>query len=92
MTGMRLPGARRSFIQLETRPSATRFTVTLCDHGAPFDFDGRGNFKVEERLESVEHGGLGIYIIKNFMDDVSYEYTAAHGNVIKMAKLRPVSV
>lgn len=79
-------------LAIEVEITEEQFMVTLRDHGPPFDFEGSGNFKVEERLESVEYGGLGIYIIKNFMDDVSYQHTPAHGNVIKMAKLRPISV
>jgi serine/threonine-protein kinase RsbW len=70
-----------------------RFTIIMRDHGGErFDFEGEGNFEVEEKLQGTQHGGLGIYIIKNFMDEVTYEYSQEYGNVILMAKLRPVSV
>ncbi len=69
-----------------------RFTVVLCEDGPRFPFEEKGNFKVEEQLGSVDHGGLGIYIIKRFMDEVSYAHTKECGNVITMTKLRSVTV
>lgn len=66
-----------------------RFVVVMQDStGDAFDFEGRGNFDLDEKLASVEHGGLGIYIIKNFMDEVRFEHSASHGNVLTMVKLR----
>jgi serine/threonine-protein kinase RsbW len=77
-------------LEIEVKITDERFTVVLRDDGAPFDFDARGNFEVEDQLRSVEYGGLGIYIIKNFMDDVQYRHTG-RGNELVMAKLRPVT-
>ena len=70
-----------------------RFTIIMRDHGGErFDFEGEGNFEVEDKLRSKKYGGLGIYIIKRFMDEVTYEYSTEYGNVILMAKLRGVQV
>lgn len=69
-----------------------RFTIVLRENGPAFAFEEKGNFSVEDHYEQVDYGGLGIYIIKNFMDEVTYEHTDELGNVITMSKFRSVSV
>ena len=69
-----------------------RFTVILPEDGPAFAFEDKGNFSVKDHHDDVDYGGLGIYIIKNFMDEVFYEHTPELGNVIIMSKLRSVSV
>lgn len=78
-------------LDVEVVVTPQRFAVTLRDDGEAFDFEGRGNFDLSERNRSVEYGGLGIYIIKNFMDEVSYRHDE-RGNTLRMAKLRSVGV
>lgn len=79
-------------MKLEVDITLAKFMIILRDGGPRYDFEDKGNFQVEDQLQAKEHGGLGIYIIKNFMDEVQYEYTEQDGSVITMVKLRPVSV
>jgi anti-sigma regulatory factor (Ser/Thr protein kinase) len=73
---------------LKVELSREDFRITLRDRGAPFDFDALGLFDIKQQNETANPGGLGIYIIKNFMDEVSYEHLEGVGNVLRMVKLR----
>ena len=50
------------------------FSITFLDQGIPFDplkqIDPDTSLGVEER----EIGGLGIFLVKKTMDDISYQY------------------
>ena len=78
-------------LRLRVRVEARRFEVTLADGGEPFAFDAKGRREVTEQLASSERGGLGIWIMRRFMDEVDYAYTAELGNVITLTKFLPVA-
>ncbi len=71
---------------VEIKIEGPRFVVVLQDRGAPYPFDEKGNFDLEDSLRRHEPGGLGIYIIKNFMDEVSYHHSSREGNTLTMVK------
>lgn len=73
-------------IEIEVTIDHPRFVVVLRDRGQQYPFEEQGNFDLEDHLRRMEPGGLGIYIIKNFMDEVVYEHTSRHGNVLTMVK------
>lgn len=77
---------RFSELGVEVRIERPRFTVVLQDRGAPYPFDEGGNIDLEDQLRRLEPGGLGIYIIKNFMDEVAYQHSARDGNTLTMVK------
>lgn len=77
-------------IVVQVQPGPSRFVVVLKDGGPPFPFEEKGRIVLEQQLRTPERGGLGIYIIRQFMDEVAYEYSAAEGNVITMTKVIPV--
>lgn len=63
--------------------------VILRDAGDPYPFEAEGNIDLEDHLRSLEPGGLGIYIIKSFMDEVAYEHSPHAGNTLSMVKYLP---
>lgn len=71
----------------DQRPHAKRrgIEIILRDRGDPFPFETKGNIDLEDHLRRLEPGGLGIYIIKNFMDEVSYSH-GENGNTLTMVK------
>ena len=77
-------------IVVQVQPGPARFVVVLKDGGPPFPFEEKGRIVLDQQLRTSERGGLGIYIIRQFMDEVAYEYSAADGNVITMTKVIPV--
>ncbi|HZU99908.1 MAG TPA: ATP-binding protein [Planctomycetota bacterium] len=74
-------------LSIEILLDRPRFTVTLRDAGAAYPFDEKGNMDLEDQLQRLEPGGLGIFIIKNFMDEVAYQHSARDGNTLTMVKL-----
>ena len=60
--------------------------VTVADGGAPFPFDKLGTADIESYLSGREVGGLGVYIIKRFMDEVHYCHRPEVGNELRMRK------
>jgi anti-sigma regulatory factor (Ser/Thr protein kinase) len=76
-------------IVVELHPDPGRFVIVLKDGGPPFAFEEKGRFAVEQQLRAPERGGLGIYIIRQFMDEVAYAYSPEDGNVITMTKVLP---
>jgi serine/threonine-protein kinase RsbW len=49
-----------------------RFSVTIEDNGAPFDPTTIPTPDVNQDLDERKAGGLGIYFMKRFMDEVKY--------------------
>lgn len=60
--------------------------ITFMDQGIPYDPMKKEDPDVSLSAEEREIGGLGIYMVKNTMDDMSYEYRDGQ-NVLKIRKL-----
>ena len=63
-----------------------RISITLIDGGREFPFEDYRKEDLDKALEHMQVGGLGIYIIKQFMDEVIYFHEAGVGNVLTMVK------
>lgn len=80
-------GSGEESIGLDVWEEPGGLCVALSDRGRPFSFEALGNDEVDAYLERDSAGGLGLVIIKQFMDDVSY--TAAEGGSrLEMRKRR----
>ena len=60
-------------------------SFVLRDNGKPFDPTAVEKVDVESHVERRSMGGLGIHLIRHYMDDVSYEYVDSQ-NVLTMRK------
>ena len=60
--------------------------ITIRDEGRPFDPGSVPLPDVEANLEERRIGGLGIYLMRKLMDDVSYNFNAKKGNKLTMRK------
>jgi serine/threonine-protein kinase RsbW len=67
-------------IRLEIDVAANVITIRLMDYGHSFDPAGMR----APDLDTLPESGMGIYIMRSFMDDVSY--TAGNPNVLTMTK------
>jgi serine/threonine-protein kinase RsbW len=47
--------------------------IEVKDHGSPFDIDGVAPLPTELDDESLPEGGMGIYIAKTMLDEMTYE-------------------
>lgn len=59
-------------IRIEMKTDGGAIEVDVFDDGVEFD-PLQTEHKIPESLETAEIGGHGISIIRNFMDDVTYE-------------------
>jgi len=73
-------------IELHININHERILIVLKDKGKRFDFDSYGKVAIDEYLSKMKVGGLGIYVIKTFMDEVKYSYRAGLGNELRMVK------
>ncbi|MBI5155377.1 ATP-binding protein [Candidatus Poribacteria bacterium] len=59
---------------------------SIIDHGIGMDKTPSGAQTVEEYVERGGKGGLGSLIIRNFMDEVDYEFPEPAGTILTMTK------
>jgi serine/threonine-protein kinase RsbW len=81
-------GEGRGDIECTCCANSDGLTMTLTDHGAPFDPDSVPEPDLQGDLEGRAEGGLGVYIMRQVMDEVRYEFTPDSGNVLTMVKRR----
>jgi serine/threonine-protein kinase RsbW len=62
------------------------FIVTIRDKGKSFDPASIPLPDLESDLDKRKVGGLGIYIMRQLMDDIHYSFDAEKGNVLVMRK------
>jgi serine/threonine-protein kinase RsbW len=62
------------------------FEVRLSDSGRPFDYDSVPDPVVGVPIEKLKPRGLGVFLMRKMMDDVSYYTSAEEGNVLVMIK------
>lgn len=61
--------------------------ITIGDTGKPFDPSSVLPPDLEADLDARRIGGLGIYLMRKLMDDVSYSFDAEEGNTLIMRKI-----
>ena len=60
--------------------------ITIRDKGKPFDPASVPSPDLGPDLDKRKIGGLGIYLMRKLMDDVSYSFDAEKGNTLVMRK------
>ncbi|MBQ9515872.1 MAG: ATP-binding protein [Ruminococcus sp.] len=72
-------------VEIQTKCRDRVMTIVFRDNGQPFDPLKKQDPDVTLPLNERRRGGLGIYIVKKLMTDVSYEY-ADRQNVLTVTK------
>lgn len=72
-------------VTIEAELFPDRLTVTLTDDGAPFDPLGVATPDTALPVEQRKIGGLGIHLVREMMDEVSY-HRRADRNVVVLEK------
>ena len=67
------PGTGTATVQMELSEEPAAVTLRFIDGGMPFDPLSKSDPDVTLAAEDRQIGGLGIYMTKKVMDDVSYE-------------------
>jgi len=72
-------------IYLNAGVTPGRVVLSLIDHGRGFDWDSVQAPDLTRYMETGRRGGLGIFLIRNLMDDVDYRVTR-EGNELRLTK------
>lgn len=72
-------------VQVEVTESPMAVIITFIDEGKPYDPLAKEDPDITLSAEEREVGGLGIYMVKKSMDDITYEYKDGH-NILKIKK------
>ena len=72
-------------IGIETNEDPSYVEITFRDRGIPFDPLKRDDPDITLPASERQIGGLGIYLVKKTMDQVSYEYSGGQ-NILTMRK------
>ena len=59
--------------------------ITFIDSGVPYNPLKKPDPDVTKDLEERELGGLGIFMVKKSMDDITYEYKEGQ-NILRIKK------
>lgn len=59
--------------------------LRFADDGVPYDPTGEREVDVSSGLEDREPGGLGIFLVRKFMDEVSYTYLGGQ-NILELRR------
>jgi serine/threonine-protein kinase RsbW len=76
-------------IEVRWQVTDEALTITLRDHGRPFDLDNVPPPQVPASADDVEElkvGGLGIHFIRQMMDEISFTSSEKEGNTLVMVK------
>ena len=81
-------GEDRGDIECTCRVDEVGLTVILRDHGQPFDPDSIPAPNFDASLEERDDRGLGLYFLRQLMDEAYFAFAPDSGNVLTMVKRR----
>ena len=73
-------------VEVEVRPEGSALRVCLRDHAPPFDPTLHPMPDLTLPLEERPVGGLGVYLTRTLMDEVTYRVTLQGGNELTLVK------
>ena len=68
------PNVGQASVRVEVIENPRAVTVTFIDNGVPYDPLKKADPDTTLSIEDREIGGLGIFMVKKSMDEVTYEY------------------
>jgi serine/threonine-protein kinase RsbW len=79
-------GEGRGVIECSCHAHQDDLTVILRDRGRPFDPQSVPPPNLTGDIEERTGGGLGLYFIREIMDEVDFDFESETGNVLTMVK------
>ena len=79
------PEVGNATVRVEVMDNPVAVELTFMDQGKPYDPLKRDDPDITLPAEEREIGGLGIFLVKQTMDDVSYEYKDGR-NILRLKK------
>lgn len=84
-------GQDRGVIDCTCRVLPEALVIVLKDHGRPFDPEAVPAPDLKASLEERQGGNLGLYFMRELMDEVHFDRTSDAFNVLTMIKRREVT-
>ena len=72
-------------VRVEVLDDPLAVVITFIDKGVPYDPLAKDDPDITLSAEEREIGGLGIFMVKKTMDDITYEYKDGQ-NILKIKK------
>lgn len=82
-----LENASHPGLQVNLTHARDRIVVEIVDQGDGFDFEAQPAVAPSTYIDEARERGLGMYIIRRFVDDVTYERGTPTGNYLRLTKL-----
>ena len=79
------PVIGQATVRVEVTQDPLAVVITFIDNGVPYDPLAKADPDTTLSAEEREIGGLGIYMVKKTMDDITYEYQDGK-NILKIKK------
>ena len=79
------PDTGPATVRVEVEPDPMTVYITFIDHGKPYDPLSTRMPDVSASVEDRPIGGLGIFLVRKTMDDITYEYKNGQ-NILRIKK------
>ena len=79
------PEIGQATVRVEVVEDPLSVVISFIDNGVPYDPLAKADPDTTLSAEEREIGGLGIYMVKKTMDDITYEYKDGQ-NILKIKK------
>ena len=79
------PEIGQATVRIEVIEEPLAVTITFIDNGVPYDPLKKDDPDTTLSVEERDIGGLGIYMVKKSMDDITYEYKDGQ-NILSIKK------
>ena len=79
------PNTGKATVRVEVTENPMAVVITFIDNGIPYDPLAKADPDITQPASKREIGGLGIFMVKKSMDDISYEYKDGQ-NILKIKK------
>ena len=79
------PEVGSATVRVEVTKDPLAVIITFIDKGVPYDPLAKADPDTTLSAEERDIGGLGIYMVKKSMDDITYEYKDGQ-NILKIKK------
>ena len=79
------PEVGSATVRVEVTEDPLAVVITFIDNGVPYDPLAKADPDTTLSAEEREIGGLGIYMVKKSMDEITYEYKDGQ-NILKIKK------
>ena len=84
-------GVANGSLEIDCTTTGDDLKIVIRDHGKSFDPSSVPEPNVKADLTERKIGGLGMYLMRKLMDDVSYVSSPEGGNILTMIKRKGVA-